>query len=253
MRAILVLSLWATVASATPRELPFTWTTRTQDVGTSQLEAWVTPRLIRTDDYLRMDSRLVFSHGVTTNLDTQLSMDFDFEHRLLSASFDPQVTSLWRWTTWRQKSPFAMGGIGRASLGFDHAEFEGRLLADLRLDRVLLALNVSASRALLWNGRTGVDTRLEEDVGLQYRVTPALAVGLEVRGRSAWAGREYFGTAAYVGPNITFSYPSFWVTFGMMVQVAAQKATQDADTAEKQELRDNERFQLRLSFGLPAR
>lgn len=250
---LLVLVVVAPSALAQTRELPFTWTTRTAEAGQSQLEAWVTPRPIRTDDFLRVDSRLVFTHGLAQNLDTQLSMDFDWEHTLRSSSFDPQVTSLWRWTTWREKSPFAMGGVGRVSLGLDHAEFEGRLLADLHVDHVLLALNVAASRALFWNGRSGIDTRLEESLGLQYRLTSAFAVGLEVRGRSAWAGREYFGTAAYVGPTFTVTTEVLWFTFGAMVQVAAQKATVDAASAEKQVLRDNERFQLRLVLGLPAR
>ena len=61
--------------------------------------------------------------------------------------------------------------------------------------------------------------------------------------------REYQGTAIYVGPAMTFTNPAFWVTVGGYAQVAADKANADRALAEPNELRDNERFVLRLVFG----
>jgi hypothetical protein len=159
------------------------------------------------------------------------------------------VTSLWRFSTWRDQSPFAVAGLARVSLGLDQVEFEGRLIADLRLGRVVLALNAAASRSLFWNDRAGVDTRLEENLGLKYAVSPGVAAGLELRAKSAWQERIYQGTALYVGPAMTFTHPKFWITLGAFAQVAADRANADRELPEPAELRDNERFVLRLIFG----
>jgi len=61
--------------------------------------------------------------------------------------------------------------------------------------------------------------------------------------------REYQGTALYVGPALTLTNPAFWVTIGGYAQVAADKANADRSLVEPNELRDNERFVLRLVFG----
>lgn len=249
MRPLLLLALLSVPALAAPRDFPFTWTSRTSQAGQSSLEAWLTPRLVRTDDYFRLDSRVVWTHGVTRTVEAQLSMDMDFESTNTTRVFDPKFTSLWRWTTWRQGTPFAVGGLGRLSLGFDQFEVEGRLFADWQLDRVLWALNLSAARGLFWNGREGVDTRLEESVAARYVISPGASIGFEVRAKSAWRLREYQGTAIYAGPTLTFTHPKFWVTVGGYAQVAADQANADRALVEPNELRDNERFVLRLAFG----
>lgn len=251
MRPLLVVVLLSLPASAAPRDFPLTWTSRTSAAGQSSLEAWLTPRLMRTDDYFRLDTRVVWTHGVTRTVEAQLSMDMDVESvsKTRPQTIDPRFTSLWRWTTWREHTPFAVGGLARLSLGPDQFEVEARLTADWQLDRVLLALNLSAARALFWNGRTGVDTRLEETFAARYLVSPGATFGFEVWGRSSWSVREYQGSALYVGPALTFTHPKFWVTVGGYAQVAAEKAQADRPLAEPAELRDNERFVLRLAFG----
>ncbi|MFZ5439839.1 MAG: hypothetical protein ACOZQL_07505 [Myxococcota bacterium] len=253
MRTLLSLVLFALPAVAAPRDFPFTWTSSTANAGEDQLEAWATPRLARTDDFLRLDTRLVWTHGVTRTVESQLSMDLDWERTDVSASLDPKLTSLWRWTTWRSGGPFAAGGLGRVSLARDLLELEGRLFADLRLGRVLMALNFSGSTGALWAGRTGVDTRLEESFAIKVSLSASAAVGLEVRGKSSWQRRDYQGSALYLGPALTWTHPSFWVSLGGYAQVASDKAPADKDLAEKQELRDNERFVLRLTFGAVTR
>jgi hypothetical protein len=252
MRLLLVVLL-AAPAVAAPRDLPFTWTSRTAAAGEDQLEAWITPRIARTDDFLQLDTRLAWTHGVARTIESQLSMDFDFQRTDKRDGVDPKVTSLWRFTTWRANTPFAVGGIARVSLGFDQLQVEGRLLADLTVGRVLLALNVSGEQSAFWNGRTGVDTRLEESFAVKFALSPNAGFALELRARSSWQRREYQGTAAYAGPALTWTHPAFWVTLGAYAQVAADKAQADRPLAEPQELRDNERFVLRLAFGAVTR
>lgn len=248
MRAFAVLLL-AAPAFAAPREFPLTWTSLTTTAGQSQLEVWATPRIARTDDFLRLDTRLAWTHGVASNLDTQLSLDLDFQRTDRSDGVEGRLSSLWRWTTWRSGSPVAFGGVGRLSLGLDSLEVEARLLADWRFQRIWVALNASGSKLIFWNGRQGVDTRLEESLALSYQLSASASFGLEGRLKSSWQARDYQGTALYVGPTLTIRQPSFWVTLGTFAQVASERAPADRALAEPQELRDNERFVLRLAFG----
>ncbi len=243
----------AVPVAAAPREFPLTWTSQTAAAGENQLEAWLTPRIARTDDFLRLDTRLVWATGVTRNVESQLSLDLDFQRTDKAESLDPKVTSLWRWTTWRTGAPFAVGGVGRVSLGRDQLEVEARLLADLHVDRLVIALNVSGSRAVFWSDRTGVDTRLEESLATKFLVSANASFGLELWAKSSWERRVYQGSAIYAGPVLTWTHPVFWVSLGAYAQVASDKAAADKDLAEPQELRDNERFVGRLTFGLVAR
>lgn len=253
MRTLLSLVLFALPAAAAPRDFPFTWTSNTAAAHEDQLEVWATPRLARTDDFFRLDTRLVWTHGVTRTVESQLSMDLDWERTDQSASLDPKLTNLWRWTTWRSGGPFALGGLGRVTLARDLLELEGRLFADLTVGRVLLALNVSGSTGVLWAGRAGVDTRLEESFAAKVKLSSTACFGLELRGKSSWERRLYRGTALYVGPVLTWTHPAFWVSVGGYAQVASEKAPEDRGLEEPQELRDNERFVLRLTFGAVAR
>jgi hypothetical protein len=250
LNRLLLVVLLAVPAVAAPRDFPLTWSSHTSEAGEDSLEAWITPRIARTDDFVQLDTRLAWTKGVARTLESQLSLDLDFQRTDLTQGVDPKVSSLWRWTTWRANSPFAVAGIGRVSLGLDQFEVEGRLVADLTIQRALIALNISGSRALFWNDRTGVDTRLEESLGVKFALSSTAAFGVEVRVKSSWEKRAYKGTAVYTGPVLTWTHPAFWISFGAYAQVAAEKAPEDKALAEPQELRDNERFVLRFSFGL---
>lgn len=252
MRPLFVLALVVALpVTAAPRDFSFTWTTRTSAAGAHGFEGWLTPRLVRFDDtYARLESRVAWVAGVTKGLEAQTSIDFDVESTLLTAQVDPKLSSLWRWTTWRPGMPFAVGGLGRVTGGPGFFEAEGRLLADLELGRVLFSLNVAASRALFWDGRSGVDTHLEELFGARVSVSSTAFVGLEVRAKSGWRERVYAGTAVYLGPTLTFTNPRFWVSVGGGAQIAADKAQADQGLEEPNELRDNERYVLRLAVGL---
>ncbi len=241
-------------ATAATRDFPFTWTNRTAEAGENGVEAWLTPRIERTPDFVQWDSRIAWVHGVSRTLESQLSLDFDITSRNTGETIDPRVSSLWRWTTWRSEGmPVSFGGQGRVSVGPDLFDAEARLVADLEIGRMLFALNVSGSRSLFWNGRSGVDTRLEENLAVRFQLAPFASFGVEGRARTGWATREYQGTALYVGPSLTISGRSFWVSIGAQAQVAADKGDADKDLEEPLTLRDNERFVLRIAFGATSR
>ncbi len=249
----LFLAALAASASAAPRDFPFTWNTRVSKAGENGFEGWLTPRIERTRDFAQWDLRTAWVHGVTDSLESQLSMDLDITRLDSGESINPRFSSLWRWSTWRRpEQPLAFSGIARVSLGPSMFEAEARLVADVEVGRVLFSLNVSGSRAALWGLLTGVDTRLEESLGLRFQFAPFASLGLEGRVRSGWQGGDYFGTAIYVGPALTLTFERFWVSLGGHAQVGADLARADRALPEPLTLRDNERFVLRLAFGATA-
>lgn len=254
LRTQLLVVLVALPALAAPRDLPFTWTNRTSAAGENGVEAWLTPRIERTTDFVRWDSRIAWVHGVTRTVESQLSLDFDITRTDAGETIDPRVSSLWRWATWRGEGvPISLGGQGRFSIAPDMLEAEARLVFDVEVGRVLFALNASGTRSIFWNGRSGVDTRLEENAALRYQFASFASFGLEGRGRSAWALREYLGTAIYLGPSLTLTFRDFWVSLAGLAQVAAVKGDADKSSAEPLTLRDDERFVLRIAFGATTR
>ncbi len=254
LRPLLLLALVAPFAHAAPRDFPFTWTTRTARAQEHAVEAWLTPRLERTPDFVQFDLRVAWVYGVADTLESQLSLDVDLTHTQGSDTGNARLSSLWRWTTRRREgSPFGFSTQGRLSLGPSMFEAEGRLVMDLEAGRFLLSANVSFAKAVLWGHLAGADTHLEENLALRFAVASFANIGLEGRARSGWEAREYYGTGIYVGPSVAFSFDSFWVTVGLQAQVAADKSRPELEnTLEPLTLRDNERFVLRLAFGAKA-
>lgn len=250
LRTQLLVVLVALPAFAAPRDFPFAWTNRTAKAGENGGEVWFTPRIERTTDFVQWDARLAWVHGVTDSLESQLSLDLDVIHTNAGDRLDPRASSLWRWAAWRGvEAPIQIGGQGRFSIAPDMLELEARFVFDVELGKVLFAFNAAGTRSIFWNGRTGIDTRLEENVALRYQFASFASIGLEGRGRSAWAANDYQGTAIYLGPSLTFTAKDFWVSLGGLAQIAAVKNEADKALTEPLTLRDNERFVLRLSFG----
>lgn len=250
LRTQFLVVLVALPALAAPRDFPFAWTNRTNAAGENGVEAWFTPRIERTTDFVQWDTRIAWTRGVTNSLESQLSLDFDITRTKVSETIDPRVSSLWRWAAWRGvEAPIQIGGQGKFSIAPDMAELEARFVFDVELGNVLFAFNAAGTRSIFWNGRTGIDTRLEENLALRYKFSNVASFGLEARGRSAWAARDYQGTAIYLGPVLTITATNFWVSLGGLAQIAAVKNEADKALAEPMTLRDNERFVLRIAFG----
>lgn len=240
-------------ALAAERDFAFTWTTHVLERRRDDLEVWVTPRLARVDPgYSLTDVRFTWTHGVVEDLESQVSLDTSFENDDESHSVDARVTALFHWAPRRADGPVGLGLLLRGSLGTDVFEAEARFIADKLLGGVLLALNASAAQSAYWAGRLGVTSRLEESLSVAYTVAPFARVGLEFRVKSSFSPGAYQGTAFYVGPSLAFRFKPVWFTLGAVAQVAAHQAEEDRGTSEPLTLRDDERFGLRLSFGLPT-
>jgi hypothetical protein len=240
----------ARAAGPEPRPFALTWTSQLLAAGQHDFEAWVSPRIARTDDSLVLtDTRAAIATGLGSRLEALFGLDLDFTANRSSTSVEPRATTLWRWAPLDADGPLGAGGLLRGSLGFDSAELEARLFADKRVGALWLAVNASASRRFFWNGGSGVDTHLEETAGLRYAVGPSASFGLEGEVRSGFLRGAYRGTAVYVGPSFTFRVSRVWVTLGALAQVAADKAPEDKGDGQPLELEDNERFVGRVVIG----
>lgn len=244
---LLLVTLVALPALAAPRDFAFTWNTRTLGAGSNGLEGWLTPRLERTTDFAQTDLRFAWSHGVTDRVESQLSLDADITHTNSDENINARVSSLWRWAAYRG-DVFGFAANGRVSLGPRMFEAEARLVADVTVGRVLFAFNVAGSRAALWDGLTGANTRLEGNFGARFQFASFASLGLEARSKTSWANAAYVGTALYLGPSLTLTFSRVWFALGFHWQLAADKGKDDPST-DPQELRDNERFLFRLTVG----
>ncbi len=252
MRVVLSLLVLSGPALAADRAFPFTWDTATAAPGERHLEAWLSPRLQRVTGvpYAAWELRAGLSAGLTARLDTLLAFDVTLEEFGADRrSVDARATSLWRFAFLGPDAPLGLAGLGRASLGGDALDLEARLLVDKRVGNVVLAANASAAYSALWGGRTGIDWRIEECLAAGYRVGPAL-VGVEARVRTAAEGRQYRGTAFYLGPSFTWARGAVFLTVGAQAQVAADEPRADRDDKEPMLFRDNERFGARVLLGV---
>ena len=251
--AWLAVLLLAAGAGAAERDFPYTWTSRTTAEGAREVEGWLTARIGRvTDDQAWTEVHAALSAGLLTGLELQSALDVTVASTAFTSSSEPRVAAQLRWAPLTADGVLGLGAAFRTSLGVDVLELELRLLADKQLGRLLLAVNAAASRRLFWSGRTGPETHLEETAALRYALGAVASFGLELRLQSAFLGSDYQGTGIYVGPTFTFRAPGFWVSLGALAQVAADKAPADRGNGQPLELRDNERFLLRLALGTEA-
>jgi hypothetical protein len=235
---------------AAPRDFSLTWSSQTLAPGHRDIEVWLTPRIARTDpQQVISDFRVGLSAGLLRSLETQLTVDLGFDSLSRPATIDSRLTSLWRFTPFKATDALGFGGFARVSLGVDVLDLEARVILDKAIGRVLLALNASVTRSLFWSGRAGVDTRLEESVAARFAVTPNATFGFEAYAKSSFTKGEYQGTGLSVGPALSFQFSKVWLTFGLVAQVGADKASADRGNGEPLTLRDNERFVGRVVFG----
>ncbi len=250
-RLVPVLLLAAMPARA-QRAFPFSWDTATVATDAHEMQSWVTPRLGRTDTgYLQNDLRFQAVGGVTSRVDTMFGVDVDLiSFGTDSRDVQPRVSSTWRYSLLRATDVLGVAVMGRIGLGLDLAELEMRIVLDKQLGPLLLAFNLSGSRARLWRGRTGIDTRFEQTLSARYQVQSEFSAGVEVVAREALQSSLYQGTALSVGPTFTYASRRWWLALGLLVQMGADKALADRGNGEPLELRDNERFTGRLILGV---
>ena len=244
--------LVATSASA-ERPFPYTWTSTTQANQTTDAELWVSVRSGRPVQYDRLEVRGWASAGVTKRVDVHFGLEADVTFRRRDQkTFDGSASALVRYRLFDPDDVLGVAVLGRAGFGIDGAVLEGRLVLDRKLGDVLLALNSSYERSVLWDRREAIDTRLEHSFAARFLVTPEVAAGFEVRGRQAFLSGAYQGSALYVGPTLSITTKWVWFSLGAVAQVGSDKIEADRGNGQTIIFRDDERFSLRLVVGAPT-
>ena len=248
----LVVALLSSTAFA-ERVFPFTWTSATQKKSTTDAELWLTMRTGRPTPFDQLEVRGWVSAGVARNVDVHFGLETDFLlRRREQKELDGRISALARYRFFEPDEVLGVALLGRAGFGVASAVLEGRLVLDRKLGDVLVAANSSYERTVFWDRRDGIDTRLEQDLGVRLQVTPDVTAGFEVRARTALKAGEYQGTAVYFGPSLSISTKAVWFSIGAVAQIMSDKAEGDKGNGQPIIFRDDERFGLRVVVGAPT-
>ena len=242
-------------AGAAARAFPFTRDSAVLPVGEKEPQVHLTEHLFRStlEPYTRTGLRLLLGLGVAERLETHFGLDTDIAAWATdSTRVDARLASEWHYSPLAATEVLGLSFVGGLFLGLDAVDVEARVIVDKQLGRTLLAANVALRRTASWGKATvadGVDQRLEQTLAASFRVSDSFSAGVEGLAREAFAGAAYRGTAFFVGPTFTWVRPRWWLSLGLVAQVAADKPKADRGNGEPLEIRANERFLVRAVFG----
>lgn len=242
-------------ARANERHLTYTYESAVLPQGARELEVWTTPRLGRDTYFARFDHRLEFEVGLTGKLQTSLYLNFAGETAetapgIRSSSMIYEgVSSEWKY---KISDPVA-DALGFALYGeltgsTDMFEFEGKLIFDKMLGRLLLAGNLVGAIEYEFKA-TDSEPELEVELDLAgtYFLTPHLALGLEVRNHNMFEeAEEWEHSSLFAGPVIAYAASSWWVALTVFPQLPALKKPEGSTGSLV--LDEHEKFNARLLF-----
>jgi hypothetical protein len=229
--------LLPTAASANPRPLPMTYTTDTQPPGGAELELFVdmiplralSPTTTEETSYLASAFQLELEIGLAERLELGLYATFvpSLGEQLAGTAQFPGVGNGMKQRL-RYKlnpEPDSIPIIGNAGVYFELAEnereveIEAKLLIETRLDRVRIAVNLSAEYELYFSGQR--EWVLNPSAGATYEITPRYHVGLDGFLRAEYPqnpapdARTFgLGPHVYVGPAVLLAFDKVWWSFG---------------------------------------
>jgi hypothetical protein len=244
--AIIVSAVCATLprlAHATPRPLPFTYTTDTLEAGGAEIEQYadLTPLRARSTLnglptwYLATQFQTEFEYGITDRL--ELGLYFTVVPSPGDAySFTAPMTE-GTGVKQRLRYTFAAPGEWPVDLGLygelvenDHEfEVEGKILLQRRIGKLRIDSNLWAEYELYYVAQR--DVVLNPTLAATYQVTAAAHVGLE-----SWLRVEFpdpaphprpfsVGPVGYVGPTFLVSLGRLWWSTGVYARVSQANHT----------------------------
>ena len=225
------LMVAARPAGATPRPLPFTYTTETLGQGELEVEQYADVSPLKAVDsngnptsYLGTQFQTEFEYGITDRLELGLYVvyvptpaEYTFvapmtettgiKERLRYVFADPGA--------W----PIDVGVYGELVEGQTEAELEAKILLQRRLGKLRIDSNLWAEYELYYVPQK--DLVLNPTLGATYEITPSVQVGAE-----AWIRVEFpspaphprpyaVGPAGYVGPAVLINFGKLWWSTGL--------------------------------------
>jgi hypothetical protein len=248
-------------AAASERHFTSTQESAVLAPGARELEVWSTWRRGREQFYSRFDERLELEIGVTDRLMTAFYLNFSSVSKDSGVDADGDghndiaTEAAVEGVSWELKykfsdavaDPLGFAVYGEVGLGSDEAEFELKLIADKRIDAVLVAANLVYEPEVEFEGHENeVEHNLEVTAGASWFLAPRFAVGLEARSHTIIEEGEVEHSALFAGPVAFYGADHFWVALTTLFQV---KATTGATPGYTVDMADHERFNARLLFG----
>jgi hypothetical protein len=227
--------LLPSLAAATPRALPMSYTAETLPAGHLELEPSVDYTRVRARDHATGDPawygasalQLEIEYGLTDRLELGLyitstleSAEFDDKPALLSGNGLKQRL---RWRATEPGGPFDLALYGEVSENEREIELEAKVILQANLGHGLRAVtNLWAEREYYYEGRA--EWVVNPTAALTWEATPAIHPGLE-----AWLRGEYpdggvatrgfnLGPHLYVGPTLMVDLGKLWITTGVYLR-----------------------------------
>ncbi len=232
-------------ASATPKELPFTYPYQTLAKGELELEqytdvspvrattadgqkAWVLPPAFQTE----------FEYGITNRLEIGLYIAFSpgvgGEYTNVPALGDTGIRQRLRYRFADQDVlPVDIAVYGEVSELSDNIELETKLILSKQLGDFHLMANLVGSRILAYQGPSAWE--ISPSAGVSYQVNPIFHPGIEYWNKTEFPDREEDGGRTfdqgphhYAGPVMMFNFGKLWWSTGVYARMSDPHHTLDA-------------------------
>jgi hypothetical protein len=232
---VVLVACGATLASradATPRPLPFTYTTETLGQGELEFEQYVDLTPVKAFDaqanatwYVGSQFQTEFEYGITDRLELGLYVvyvpvpgEYTFtapmtettgaKERLRYVFADPGA--------W----PIDVGVYGEIVEGQTEEELELKVLLQRRIGHLRLDANLWGEIEYELRHDSNVDFVANPTAGATYEITPAVHLGVEGWARVEFPNpapnpRPYGLAAGYVGPALLLNFGKLWWSTGI--------------------------------------
>jgi len=250
---VVIAVLCGLPAAATERSFGYAWDSAVLPSGAKDVQAWVSGNAGRLQTYTRIDLRMQATLSVANRLETSLLLEASpiGLGNLGENAVEARMGSLWRLRLLdRASDPLGLAVLGALTLDVDRPvkadsfELELRAIVDKDLGALRSVLNANLT--------LGRMTRVEQNLGVGYRLLNGFQFGVELRNRAGWDHGTFTGMAFGIGPSLTWRGPTWWLVLSFLPQVSAIKPASELNTGDPLSLTDNERWNFRLAFGLAA-
>ena len=238
--AFAALTLLPRPASATPRALPFTYTSDSLGEGELEVEQYVdmTPVKAITADsgpagetYLAVQLQTEFEYGITNALELGLYV------AVVPSPGEEysQIATLTEGTGFKERLRYRLADEGAWPIDValygelveytNEFEIEAKIILQRRFGKLRLAANAWAEREWGWQKTDENAWVVNPTVGATYQITPAFHAGLEYWMRaefpdSAPAQRPFsLGPHQFVGPALLVNFGKLWWSTGVYARV----------------------------------
>jgi hypothetical protein len=224
-------------ARATPRPLPFTYTTETLGKGDLEVEQYADLTSVKAFDangnsiwYVGTQFQTEFEYGITDRLELGLYVVYvPTPGGYTFVSPMTEVTGVKQRLRYVFAEPGAwpidVGVYGELVEGDAEAEFEGKILLQRRFGRLRIDTNLWGEYELYY-ATPQKDLVLNPTLGATYEITPSVHVGAE-----GWMRVEFpspapptrsfsLGPVGYVGPAVLLNFGKLWWSTGLYARVS---------------------------------